>query len=84
MEEKAEQLNRKLEEVYDQVKTVEEYDSDAIDLILQSFREVAEAQRDEIVVFVDRCARDKGMAGMEFDQWIKDTPLVTDKPESQQ
>lgn len=35
------------------------------------------AQIEEVRVFVDRCARDKGMASVDFDQWISETPIIS-------
>ena len=41
-----------------------------VDFLLQE-------QVEEVRQFVDRCARDKGMANAEFNQWISETPLIT-------
>ena len=60
-----------LAESYAQEKCSEqrEADNSNIDKLL-------DAQIGEVAVFVDRCARDKGMANREFDKWIKDTPKI--------
>lgn len=39
-------------------------------------------QIEECAVFAQRCGRDKGMASIEYDQWIKETPILDLTPQT--
>ena len=74
LDERTKQYDRNivtLMESYAQEKCREQRDSDN-----SNIDKLLDAQIGEVAVFVDRCARDKGMANREFDKWIKDTPKI--------
>lgn len=50
---------------------------------VEDLQKALKMQVEECAIFAQRCARDKGMASAEYDEWIKSTPILDLPPKPQ-